>query len=277
MRQAVIHEAENYLQAVIALSRVAGEVILEIYQQPFAVDHKMDGSPLTQADRAAHELILQQLQQLTPQWPVQSEESGSIDTSERQSWQTYWLVDPLDGTKEFVKRNDEFTVNIALIHAGEPLLGVVYTPVFDLCHWALSDHGSWKTCKQGPPEAIRVRSYTGGMATVLASRSHMSPAVTTFLQALHRKEGDYQVERLGSSLKMCRIAEGLGDIYPRLGLTSEWDTAAAQAIVVEAGGLMMDLDGLPLRYNKEDILNPWFIAVGDSNYRWLDLLPSPAS
>ncbi len=275
MKQQVIDEAAHYLNQVIAITYAAGEAILNIYRQPFEVDHKSDGSPLTLADRTAHELISGSLQALTPQWPVQSEESGNIDLEERQSWLTYWLVDPLDGTKEFVKRNDEFTVNIALIHKGEPLLGVVYTPVFDLCHWALSGHGCWKTSGQSSPESIHVRSYQSGMATVLASRSHMSQAVETFLQELKHKEGDFQIERLGSSLKMCRIAEGQGDIYPRLGLTSEWDTAAAQAIVVEAGGLMTDLEGQPLRYNKDDILNPWFIAVGDQCYRWLDLLPSP--
>jgi len=275
VKQAVINEAQQYLQDVISIAHAAGRVILEIYQQPFEVDHKQDGSPLTQADRAAHTLILQRLRGLTPQWPVQSEESGVIDLSERQSWQTYWLVDPLDGTREFVKRNDEFTVNIALIHVGEPLLGVVYTPVFDLCYWALSGQGSWKTCKRRTPQTIHTHRYQGGAATVLTSRSHRSQTVETFLMMLQHKEGGYRVERLGSSLKMCRIAEGRGDIYPRLGLTSEWDTAAAQAIVDEAGGLMIDLEGQPLRYNKDDILNPWFIAVGDSSYRWLDLLSSP--
>jgi len=277
VKQAVISMAATYLQDVIAIAHAAGDAILTIYQQPFQVAHKTDGSPLTQADCAAHELILQRLQVLAPQWPVQSEESGTIETSERQSWPTYWLVDPLDGTREFVKRNDEFTVNIALIHDGVPLLGVVYTPVFDLCHWAVSGQGSWKTCKKSPPEAIRVRSYPGGKATVVTSRSHMSSAVAVFLESLQRKEGDYRVEKLGSSLKMCRIAEGRGDIYPRLGLTSEWDTAAAQAIVVEAGGQITDLSGQPLRYNKDDILNPWFVAVGDRSYRWLDLLPPPVS
>lgn len=277
MRQAVIAEAAHNLQDIIGIARDAGAAILAVYRQPFEVDHKADGSPLTQADRAAHTLIQQRLLALPQQWPVQSEESAGLECSERQSWPTYWLVDPLDGTKEFVRRNDEFTVNIALIHAGEPLLGVVYTPVFDLCHWALSSHGSWKSTGQHPPEAIHTRSYQGGKATVLVSRSHMSPAVEAFLQSLQHKEGECQMEKLGSSLKMCRVAEGQGDIYPRLGLTSEWDTAAAQAIVVEAGGLMIDLGGQPLRYNKDDILNPWFITVGDSRYRWLDLLPSSSA
>ncbi len=261
-----------WLEEVVALAIEAGRRILDVYERQFDVSRKDDGSPLTDADRAAHEVIVARLAELTPSIPVLSEESAKIEYSERAGWQHFWLVDPLDGTKEFVNRNGEFTVNIALIENGAPLLGVVYVPVTGVCYLAVRGQGAWKEqggCNRKP---IRVRSYRGGRATVVASRSHRGDAVDKFLAKLKAREGEYDTASLGSSLKLCRVAEGAADVYPRLGPTSEWDTAAAQCVVESAGGRVTDLDGQPLRYNKPNILNPWFLATGADGYNWHALL-----
>jgi 3'(2'), 5'-bisphosphate nucleotidase len=265
----------DWLEDIVAIAADAAQRILEVYQRPFDVSHKDDGSPLTEADRGAHELIVARLAQLTPDIPVLSEESAKIDYPERAAWQRFWLVDPLDGTREFVKRNGEFTVNIALIDNGEPLLGVVFVPVTGVCYAAVRDRGAWKQ-QNGVRQPIHVRSFRSGRATVVASRSHRGEAVDRFLARLEQREGGYDTASLGSSLKLCLIAEGVADVYPRLGPTSEWDTAAAQCVVEAAGGGVTDLDGRPLRYNKPNILNPWFLVTGGGDYDWRALLVDAA-
>ncbi len=256
----------HLLDEVARIAAEAGKRILEVYERPFDVDHKADDSPLTDADRAAHETIVARLTALTPGIPVLSEESAKIDYRERAGWTRFWLVDPLDGTKEFVKRNGEFTVNIALIENGAPALGVVHVPVTGAAYLGLRGQGAWKE-ERGARRNIRVRDYRGGRATVVASRSHRGEAVDRFLARLEAREGGYDTASLGSSLKLCMVAEGAADIYPRLGPTSEWDTAAAQCVVEAAGGQVVALDGRSLVYNKPDILNPWFLVTG-GGYDW---------
>lgn len=229
-----------WLDDIAVIATDAGQRILEIYNGPFDVELKGDNSPLTQADRAAHELIVARLAALTPDIPVLSEESAKIDCAVRAGWTRFWLVDPLDGTREFIKRNNEFTVNIALIENGAPVLGVVQVPVTGVLYLGVKGQGAWKV-ENGQRRAIRVRDYKGGRATVVASRSHRGEAVDKFLAQLETREGGYDTASLGSSLKLCMVAEGAADIYPRLGPTSEWDTAAAHCVVEAAGGQVTDL------------------------------------
>jgi len=257
-----------WLEAVTSIAADAGRRILDVYERQFDVSRKDDGSPLTDADRTAHELIVARLAQLTPGIPVLSEESAQIEYSERADWTRFWLVDPLDGTKEFVNRNGEFTVNIALVDKGAPVLGVVLVPVTAVAYLAVKGKGAWKEQGGCDRKPIEVRKYQGGRATVVASRSHRGEALDRFLERLHAREGEYATTSMGSSLKLCLVAEGEADIYPRLGLTSEWDTAAAQCVVESAGGQVVDRDGKPLRYNKPDILNPWFLVTGGGGYDW---------
>jgi 3'(2'), 5'-bisphosphate nucleotidase len=261
----------NYLDSVAEIAIRAGASIMEIYQQDFDVEHKGDGSPLTQADLAAHNLIKEALQKLTPDLPLLSEESRDISWQERSSWQTYWLVDPLDGTKEFVNRNGEFTVNIALISDQRPVLGVVYAPVYDILYTGCEGIGATRTEKNGAVEKIAVRRYTGNRPTIVASRSHRGEALEKAIERINENHGEAEMLSMGSSFKLCLVAEGKADIYPRLGLTSEWDTAAAHAVVNAAGGRVTNLDGKDLQYNKKDLLNPWFV-VSDSDYDWLPLI-----
>ena len=264
-----------WLDDMASIATAAGQRILEIYNGPFDVELKGDHSPLTQADRAAHELIVARLAALTPDIPVLSEESAKIDYATRAGWPRFWLVDPLDGTKEFIKRNGEFTVNIALIENGVPVLGVVQRPVTGVLYLGVQGEGAWKV-ENGQRRAIHVRGYHGGRATVVASRSHRGEAVDRFLARLQAREGAYDTASLGSSLKLCLVAEGAADIYPRLGPTSEWDTAAAQCVVEAAGGKVVNLEGKPLAYNKPDILNPWFLVIGSGDYDWHSLLDAVA-
>lgn len=265
-------DTSAWLEHVVSTAVEAGRRILDVYEKTFDVDHKDDGSPLTDADRAAHALIAERLAALTPGVPVLSEESAKTEYATRAGWQRFWLVDPLDGTREFVKRNGEFTVNIALIEQGAPTLGVVYVPVSGVCYLAQRGRGAWKEKGGCDRQPIRVRAYRGGKARVVTSRSHRGEHVDRFLQRLQEREGDYETVDLGSSLKLCLVAEGAADFYPRLGPTSEWDTAAAQCVVEAAGGQVTDLAGKPLVYNKPDILNPWFMVRGAGGYDWRALL-----
>ena len=260
---------EALLEPVIALAEDAGHRILEIYETDFDVTHKTDNSPLTAADMAAHNAIDAGLAILTPDLPILSEESAHIPFSERSTWTRYWLVDPLDGTREFVKRNGEFTVNIALIDNHEAILGVIYTPVSGLTYYAARGCGAYKKTPEGTPERIHTRPKQSGHAMVAGSRSHRGDSLNAFLGRI----GDYDIISMGSSLKSCLVAEGKADIYPRLGPTSEWDTAAAQCIVEEAGGRVTELDLTPLRYNtKDSLLNPHFLVFGDPKYDWTRFL-----
>jgi 3'(2'), 5'-bisphosphate nucleotidase len=259
---------EVLLPAAVEIARDAGQAILEIYERDFEVVAKGDGSPLTAADRAADALIHERLRALAPDVPILSEESVGIDYATRRAWTRFWLVDPLDGTKEFVNRNGQFTVNIALIENGAPVLGAVYVPVTGVSYYAAAGGGAFKRAGDGPAVALAARRYDGGPATVVVSRSHRGEAVDAFLAALAAREGEYRTTDMGSSLKLCLVAEGAADIYPRLGPTSEWDVAAGHCVVEAAGGRVIDLRGRPLIYNKENILNPWFLACGAGGYDW---------
>jgi len=254
--------------AVTDIAIDAGRAILEIYQQDFEVTHKDDQSPLTQADLASHRVIRDALAQLTPTIPLLSEESADIDFSIRAAWSEYWLVDPLDGTKEFVNRNGEFTVNIALVRDGQPVLGVVHVPVTGVTYLGVVGWGATRQITGGRPEPIRVQVPCADPVRVVGSRSHANPRLGHFLEPL----GKYELVSMGSSLKFCLLAEGKADLYPRLGPTSEWDTAAAHAVVVAAGGQIVTLDNRPLQYNqKASFLNPEFIVFADTGRDWTAL------
>jgi 3'(2'), 5'-bisphosphate nucleotidase len=260
-------ELLSYRDALLEVALEAGDAIMRIYESAFGVTAKADQSPLTEADLAAHRIIVQRLAALTPDIPVLSEESDQLEHAQRRNWRRLWLVDPLDGTKEFINRNGEFTVNIGLIVEGQPVLGVVYAPALGRAYAGVQGKGACKRV-DGHWEPIETRPYTGGRATVVASRSHRGPAIDAFLARLQAKEGVApELVSSGSSLKLCAVAEGTAHVYPRLGPTSEWDTAAGQAIVEAAGGSVRDLRMKPLRYNKPDLLNPWFIASGPG-YDW---------
>lgn len=260
---------EQYsLSMLVGIAREAGKAILEIYESDFEVTSKSDGSPLTLADQNANAVIEQGLKALKPRLPIVSEESKRPDAAVRNEWRRYWLVDPLDGTKEFTKRNGEFTVNIALIDDGIPVAGVVHVPVSDTTYFASETDGAFKQCADDEPKPIRCSNYKGGKAVVVASRSHANPLLIEFFNQLD----EYETLSMGSSLKLCLVAEGRADVYPRLGPTSEWDTAAAHSIVNAAGGRVTDMDGAVLQYNKLDILNPWFVVTGTGDYPWLEKL-----
>ncbi|WP_346210537.1 3'(2'),5'-bisphosphate nucleotidase CysQ [Aeromonas salmonicida] len=243
------------------IARAAGDTIMAIYSQAFTVEYKGDESPLTAADKGAHEVIVQALAGLTPDIPVLSEESGPEVMGLRHGWSRYWLVDPLDGTKEFVSRNGEFTVNIALIEDGKPLWGLVYAPVLNRLWYGGNGIGAWRVA-DGKREAIQTLPHQEGAPwRVVGSRNHLSRETLDYLARFGDIErGEIELVSMGSSLKFCIIAEGGAELYPRLAPTCEWDTAAAQAVLEGAGGSVTRLDGSPLAYNKPDILNPWFVA-----------------
>lgn len=253
------------IRAVIGIARHAGEAIMAVYGRDFEVQHKADASPLTAADLAAHRCIVDGLHALTPGIPVLSEESAQLPWDERRTWERYWLVDPLDGTREFVKRNGEFTVNIALIDRHHSVMGVVLAPVTGNLYYASLDAGAFAQMGDSPqPVSIRTRPAISPLI-VAGSRSHGSDRQAALLAGI----GDYQTVPMGSSLKFCLIASGQADLYLRAGLTSEWDTAAAQCVLEQAGGAVTQLDGTPLRYNtKDSLLNPEFLAVGDTHIDW---------
>ena len=261
---------QQLLAAVTDIARRAGREILEVYAgNEILATVKEDASPLTVADLRAHRLIEDALQQLTPEIPVLSEEASELPFSARATWPRYWLVDPLDGTKEFLSRNGQFTVNIALIEAHAPVLGVVHVPVRDTSYQGLPGVGAWRESAAGPTCQIHVRTESADPVCVVGSRSHRGDSLDTFLGRI----GAYELVPVGSSLKFCMVAEGAADVYPRLGPTSEWDTAAAHAVVLAAGGEVSTLDGSPLRYNtRESLLNPFFVAYGPRDRDWLALL-----
>lgn len=257
------------LDAVNGIAVDAGVKILEVYETNFDVDEKDDRSPLTAADLAAHKTIVEGLGRLTPDIPILSEESASIPYTERASWEWYWLVDPLDGTREFIKRNGEFTVNIALIHSGQVALGVVYVPVKRVTYYACREGGAFRREGDHEAQSISVRDLQPGPVIVAGSRSHRGDSLNRFLENI----GEHEMISMGSALKSCLVAEGRADIYPRLGPTSEWDTAAAQCVVEEAGGKVTGLDMQPLRYNtKDSLLNPHFLVFGDASRDWSQYL-----
>lgn len=261
-----------WLDPVRILAVEASAQILRIYATAFGVTTKDDDSPLTAADLAAHHVIVAGLQRLTPEIPVLSEESAGVPFAERSKWRRYWLVDPLDGTKEFVQRNGQFTVNIALIENHDPVLGVVRAPVTGLCYSAVRGYGAFREEPGQPSQPIAVQPLqSNAPVRVVGSRSHGGPGLQAFIARL----GAHELVMIGSSLKFCQVAEGAADVYPRLGPTSEWDTAAAQAIVEAAGGRVVSAEtGEPLRYNtRESLLNPHFIVYGDVSRDWLSCVP----
>lgn len=263
-------DLERLTRAAGEIARRAATAILEVYRSDFAVECKDDSTPLTAADLAAHRVIIEGLAALTPDLPVLSEESAAIGWSERSRWRRYWLVDPLDGTREFVKRNGEFTVNIALIDEHRPVLGVVQTPVTGELACAWEGGGAWVDANAKVRHvATRPRRSP---YVVACSRSHASERETGLLARL----GPCARMPLGSSLKFVRIAAAEADLYLRLGPTSEWDTAAGQCVLEQAGGAVLDFDGQPLRYNtRESLINPDFFAIGEREADWSALLARP--
>jgi 3'(2'), 5'-bisphosphate nucleotidase len=267
------------LNAVNEIAIAAGSEILDVYNSGQAIDvsKKQDDSPLTDADRRAHLLIVDRLSSLTPDIPLLSEESDAIDYELRKSWQRYWLVDPLDGTKEFINRNGEFTVNIALIENGQSVAGVVYVPVSGISYFGGIGIGAWK--QDANQQDIKAQSIVSRPmresfgVRIVASRRHLGEQLNALVGKIENHFGKVTLLSMGSSLKMCLLAEGSADIYPRMAPTCEWDTAAAHGILSAAGGEIVDLQFRPLRYNsKPELLNPFFIALADRTYPWQQLL-----
>ena len=257
------------LITAIKAAVAAGEPILEVYNSAFAVEHKDDNSPLTLADKRAHETIVSHLKPTG--LPILSEEGKSIPFAERRQWDAFWMVDPLDGTKEFIKRNGEFTVNIALIHDGQPVMGVIWVPVMHTLYFAEETLGAYKMSPLTLPlaeldtligQAHKLPSPQGRTRfTVVASRSHMTPETEAFIRTLEQERGEIHTTSMGSSLKICLVAEGAADVYPRFAPTMEWDTAAGQAIAQAAGKQVIDrTTSEPMRYNKPNLLNNWFVV-----------------
>ena len=269
--------SRNLLDQVISIARQAGDSILEIYHDEagFNTETKADASPVTDADHAAHRIMFPALEQIDNEVPVLSEEGHLPAYEERALWHRYWIIDPLDGTKEFIKRNGEFTINIGLIENGVPTLGVVHVPVLNVTYAGAKGLGAFKL-KGASQQAIQVCKVPANgerAIQVVASRSHGSEAVEQCIEKLQKAFGSVERKSMGSSLKLCLVAEGEADLYPRLAPTSEWDTAAAQAVVEAAGGVVLDNTLQELRYNtKADILNPHFYVIGDTAYNWSKLL-----
>ena len=252
-------------EGVIRIARDAAAEILEIYRNPFDVAQKDDRSPVTAADLAAHRCIVEGLARLTPAIPVLSEESAPAEIARRRQWTRLWLVDPLDGTREFIKRNGEFTVNIALIEEGVATFGVVQAPASGVVWHGGAGSGAFRREDAGEDLPLRVRAPAVMPLRVAVSRSHRDQRSTDFIERI----GDIEPVGMGSSLKFCLLAEGGLDVYPRFGPTSEWDTAAAQAVLEGAGGALYDLAGRPFRYNQRaTLLNGGFVAVGDTRLPW---------
>ena len=254
------------------LARVAGQLALKFFDEGgVEVDYKSDRSPVTVADRAAHEHIVAGLERLEPTMPVLSEESDPETlTAQRSGWAWHWLVDPLDGTRQFIRGHPEFTVNIALIHKGQPVLGVLDAPALGQHYFGCRGGGAFY-CEgaDGAPQAIRAAQPPAQPRRVLASGSHPAPVLDRYVAAL----GEARRRVVSSSLKFGLLARGEADVYARMWPTSEWDTAAGQAILECAGGAVFALDGQPLRYGKRSTKNPFFIACGDPAHDWLQYLP----
>jgi 3'(2'), 5'-bisphosphate nucleotidase len=252
------------LNKVKEIAILAGKQIMTVYRNDFQIEYKKDDSPLTIADRLSNELIQNELKKGWPHIPVLSEEGAVIPFRKRVSWEQFWLIDPLDGTKEFIKKNDEFTVNIALIRNGKPVLGVIYAPALDLLFFGKENDGAYKQSAASKYTSDPIRLYAdrlGPQKKVVVSRSHMSEDTKAYVKELEKKEGELQFISIGSSLKFCLVAEGSAHYYPRLGPTMEWDTGAGQCIADEAGCRVFQYQtSAPLVYNKEVLTNPWFIC-----------------
>ena len=248
------------IEKILEIAKEAGRLILDVYNTEFSVEYKEDSSPLTLADRRSNEFITYTLKVLYPDIPQIAEESAKTPYNERKNWEYVWLIDPLDGTKEFVNRNGEFTVNIGLIQYGKPILGVIYAPVKDLFYYSIKGKGAFK--KEGSRiQRLPIYKKEEGILRVIASRSHYTQKTKDFVEHLRKEFGNIEIVNIGSALKLCLVAEGSADIYPRFAPTMEWDTAAGHAIVEESGGVLVEYPSFtPVIYNKEDLTNPWFIA-----------------
>ena len=262
------NDIETLVTKINDIAKGAGKKIRQYFNSDYEVDYKNDHSPVTTADLAAHEYIENQLATLTPELPLLSEESAQSTYTQRRSWQTYWLVDPLDGTREFIKHNADFTVNIALIHLNQPILGVIHLPMEDSIYFATIGNGAFRSNGSDARVPIAVSSTVTGAPRVCGSRANPGKSMQKFLYNV----GDHDLIARGSSIKSCLVAEGSADIYPRFGPTWEWDTAAAQCIVEQAGGKLTDLNLQTLKYNKESLLNPSFMVYGDQKIDWQKLL-----
>ncbi len=257
------------MERIIAIAKEAGDAIMEIYQRDFTVDYKEDSSPLTDADRAAHRVILHGLHALYPEIPFLSEEGDAIPYEIRKYWGLFWLVDPLDGTKEFIRKNGEYTVNIALIENNRPVLGIVYAPALDRMYYAKEGAGAWRqdAGQSAQKLPLRVNDSREQKLTVVASKSHQSPETAAYIDELEKSTHELEVVSIGSSLKICLVAEGYADCYPRLGPTMEWDTAAAHIIALESGCIIRGLpDGGEFLYNKLIMGNSYFVV---HNRSWI--------
>jgi 3'(2'), 5'-bisphosphate nucleotidase len=261
-------DPNKLLLDVTALAREACRAILEVYASSFSVQEKADSSPLTEADLRSEKLILAGLRRIAPEIPVLSEETGQSAWAVRRNWSRLWVVDPLDGTKEFVRRNGEFTVNIALVDNHRPVLGIVHAPALERDYFACEGIGAFRSDARAAGRPIRVSRRGSGAVRVVGSRSHRGSSLDGFLSRV----GAHELVEVGSSLKLCLVAEGSADVYPRLGPTCEWDTAAGQCVLEQAGGQVLKLDGEPLEYNREDTLNPNFVGFGDAGTDWLALV-----
>ena len=245
------------LSEVLKIVDAASQRVMNIYATDFKVTFKSDDSPITAADLESHQVIVEGLRELTPNIPILSEEGENIAWEKRKDWQSFWLIDPIDGTKDFTQRTGEFTVNIALIEEGEAVLGVVTAPALNEAYWGAKGEGAYKRDSTGEIQKISV-AKPGSTVRIVASKNHLNEDTKAFIQ----KFESHKLVQAGSSLKFCRIAEGQADIYPRLGPTCEWDTGAAHAVLNAAGGKVETLEGKPLVYGKEDVLNPFFVASG---------------
>ncbi|NOR57018.1 MAG: 3'(2'),5'-bisphosphate nucleotidase CysQ [Sulfurimonas sp.] len=246
------------LEKIELIAKEAGNAIMEIYDKDFQIDYKDDKSPLTEADTKSNEIICQALAKAYPEIPLLSEENKAEEYEVRKDWEYFWLIDPIDGTKEFIKKNGEFTVNIALIHKDTPVLGVVYAPALGDMYKAKKGDGALKNGQKLP---LEINKTPEKLLRVVASKSHLSDETQVFIDALETKEIE-QVSK-GSSLKLCMVAEGVADIYPRLAPTMEWDTGAAHAVVLETGKEVIQFESQEaVVYNKENLLNPWFVVKG---------------
>ncbi|MDZ4835069.1 MAG: 3'(2'),5'-bisphosphate nucleotidase CysQ [Candidatus Melainabacteria bacterium] len=246
---------------VVEIALQAGVEVMAIYKTDFTVEHKADESPLTEADLAANRIIKDGLNKLTPTIPILSEES-LVEWEIRKDWQYLWCVDPVDGTKEFVNRTDEFTINIALVEGNRPILGVVHAPALGVTYFATLNGGAFKIVNGGEPFRITARPLPiDGPIRVVGSRSHQSTAMVEYMNKLNETRKEIDFVKSGSALKFCLVADGTADMYPRLAPTSEWDTAAGHIVVKESGKTVVQY-GLEeeLVYNKQDLLNPWFIC-----------------
>jgi len=255
---------QEHIKKLIKISKNAGDAIMDIYESEFDVNFKSDQSPLTKADILSNKIICQSLKKITPDVPILSEESSSIPYRERSKWNQYWLIDPLDGTKEFIKKNGEFTTNIALIYKNRPIFGMIHIPASNEIFWGSKEMGSYHIngSSLSNKKKISVSQKTNDNLRIVSSRSHPSGDLKRLLDKLE----NFELVSIGSSLKFCLIAKGEADCYPRFGPTSEWDSAAGEAILEAAGGSVVKLNGETLKYNlKKDFINPSFFAINHKN------------